>query len=100
MGRGVFIPRPTFDPQVEAACAQTRPTIWCRWWPVMQTKQVKWMFLSCSESHWSLYVLILCCSYKQGFHENQLKGEQKAKASWEACIVNVFPRCFICRLSG
>lgn len=41
----------------------------------------------------------LCFSYKQGFHENQLKGEQKAKASWEACIIHLFPRCFLCTLS-
>lgn len=58
------------------------------------------MFCFHSESNWSLCVLILCCSYKQGFHENQLQGEQKRKASQEACIVNVFPRCFICTLSG
>lgn len=34
------------------------------------------------------------------FHVNQPKGEQKAKASWAACIVHGFPRCLLCRLSG
>lgn len=53
-----------------------------------------------SISNWSLYVVILCCSWKQGFHENHGKGEQKEKASWEILIVNIFPRCCICRFSG
>ena len=34
------------------------------------------------------------------FYVNQPKGEQKAKASWAACIVHGFPRCLLCRLSG
>lgn len=97
---GSFHPKLTFGSQVQAACAQSKPTSWSTWCHVMQNKLVKLMFFPHSESNWSPYVLILCCAYKQGFHENQLQGEQKGKASQEACIVKVFPRCFICTLSG
>lgn len=84
---GGFHPKLTFGSQVEAACAQSKPTNWIAWWHVMQNKLVKLMFFSHSESNWSPYTLILCCSYKQGFHENQLQGEQKRKSSQEDCIV-------------
>lgn len=67
----------------------------------MWCKPDRWSrcFFAQSESNWFLYVLILCCSYKPGFHENWLKGGT-IQASWEACIVNIFPRCFICTFSG
>lgn len=56
----------------------------------------EWMPLLPQQWNCSLLVFILCCSYPQGFHENKLKGRQKGEASWEACIVNMSHRCFLC----
>lgn len=82
-------------PQVEGCFSQTKPTNWYLLWCRISTKQMK------SEFFLPLWIkmLILCCFYKQGFHANQPHSKgTKGTASWEICIVNMFPRCLGCTL--
>lgn len=48
---GSFHPKLTFGSQVQAACAQSKPTNWSTWCHVVQNKLVKLMFFPHSESN-------------------------------------------------